>query len=71
MRARALGFVARRHRDVAVADLDADVVMQHELQRALRALHVTFWPSTFAVTPAGIGTGFFPTRDMLASFVPA
>src|SRR5262245_8826269 len=25
---------------------------------------LTIWPSTLAVTPAGMATGFFPTRDM-------
>ncbi len=25
----------------------------------------TFWPSTLAVTPFGMATGFFPTRDMM------
>src|SRR5262245_28600820 len=25
---------------------------------------LTTWPATLAVTPAGMGTGFFPTRDM-------
>src|SRR5215470_18241581 len=27
-------------------------------------LILTVWPSTTAVTPEGIATGFFPTRDM-------
>src|SRR5262245_20876860 len=27
---------------------------------------LTTWPSTLAVTPEGIATGFFPTRDMAA-----
>src|SRR6478609_11006684 len=31
---------------------------------------LTVWPSTLAVTPAGIGTGFFPTRDMACFLRP-
>src|SRR3954451_18504952 len=31
---------------------------------------LTVCPSTLAVTPAGIGTGFFPTRDMACFLRP-
>src|SRR5262245_1015124 len=32
---------------------------------------LTTWPSTLAVTPEGIATGFFPTRDMAVDPLPS
>ena len=40
MRARALGLDARIDLDLAAIELDRDVVVQRDLQRALRALHL-------------------------------
>src|SRR5262245_35653646 len=39
-RARALGLGARRNHDAAVLHLGHDVVVQHDLERALRPLHL-------------------------------
>ena len=60
MRARALGLVARIDLDARRLELGRDVAVQHELQaRPSGPFTLTVWPSTLAVTPDGIGTGFF------------
>src|SRR5947207_14586939 len=63
-RAGAFGIGARIHLDLVALDLGRDVAVQRDRKRALRPFTLTAWPSTLAVTPEGIATGFFPTRDM-------